>query len=100
MKINASREPYFLKFCSKISINDVFSAGIEIYTIWNTPIDQRERAILQSGGRFGGGILGGAASGAVLGSYGFNAVTVAIGAFLGAVAGSETGEWIIKKICK
>ena len=78
----------------------LFSAGIEIYTIWNTPIDQRERAILQSGGRFGGGILGGAASGAVLGSYGFNAVTVAIGAFLGAVAGSETGEWIIKKICK
>ena len=72
----------------------LFSAGIEIYTIWNTPIDQRERAILQSGGRFGGGILGGAASGAVLGSYGFNAVTVAIGAFLGAVAGSETGEWI------
>ena len=78
----------------------LFSAGIEIYTIWNTPIDQRERAILQSGGRFGGGILGGAASGAVLGSYGFNAVTVAIGAFLGAVAGSETGEWIINKICK
>ena len=78
----------------------LFSAGIEIYTIWNTPIDQRERAILQSGGRFGGGILGGTASGAVLGSYGFNPVTVAIGAFLGAVAGSEAGEWVINKICK
>ena len=78
----------------------LFSAGVEIYTILSTPAEQRGEAMLQSGGRFGGGILGGMASGAALGACEFNPVTVAIGAFLGAVAGSETGEWIINKICK
>lgn len=53
----------------------------------------------QAGGRFGGGILGGMAAGALMGDYSFTPVGIAAGLLIGGFLGSAAGELVVNLIC-
>lgn len=77
----------------------LFSAGVEIYTIYQAPEEDKEKVIAQAGGRFGGGILGGMAAGALMGGYSFTPMGVAAGLLIGGFVGFAAGEWVVNLIC-
>ena len=77
----------------------IFSAGVEIYNIYEAPEDEKGKAIVQAGGRFGGGILGGMAAGAIIGGTSLNPIGIGVGTIAGGIAGSALGEWIVNLVC-